>query len=245
MICIGISASVSAVSPPPLIGFLLSLFPWHGVHWLYDSFSYKHIDDKGDVWSRSWKRNQEPLIGRPEQKNPISKVSTKSIRDGDSESKSEKSDLPNNRKTDHRKLFRIRTVIYMVTKFVFISAYVMAFVIHLLAVILSMPYLKDLQYYMLMTSFLATQCLNFFALLYIVIETCVKCSFAEKMPFLLKFLAPFCFSNACRAMIEIDPQLDKDMGNFKYAVTYLWLYWMVFMVIFFLNELTLGDFANE
>ena len=31
-----------------------SLFPWHGVCWLYDKFQVCHIEDKGDVWKKTW-----------------------------------------------------------------------------------------------------------------------------------------------------------------------------------------------
>lgn len=38
---------------------LINVFPWHGVSWLYDSLMPHKIDDKGDVWKRSWTSGTE------------------------------------------------------------------------------------------------------------------------------------------------------------------------------------------
>ena len=32
----------------------LSSFPWHNVPWLYDCVSPSHIDDKDDLWVKTW-----------------------------------------------------------------------------------------------------------------------------------------------------------------------------------------------
>ena len=35
---------------------LLSAFPWHNVAWLYDTVSPDHIEDKDDLWVKTWGR---------------------------------------------------------------------------------------------------------------------------------------------------------------------------------------------
>ena len=53
---------------------LFSLFPWHGVSWLYGRFQVSHIEDKGDVWKKTWGRQVRMIHegGHPNPKQPHS-----------------------------------------------------------------------------------------------------------------------------------------------------------------------------
>ena len=47
-----------------------SLSPWHGVSWLYDKYLVCHVEDKGDVWKKTWGRQYRIIHegGHPEPK---------------------------------------------------------------------------------------------------------------------------------------------------------------------------------
>ena len=36
------------------IGMFLNAFPWHGVAWLYDTVMPDQIEDKDDLWVKTW-----------------------------------------------------------------------------------------------------------------------------------------------------------------------------------------------
>ena len=38
----------------PKIGMFLNAFPWHGVAWLYDTVMPDQIEDKDDLWVKTW-----------------------------------------------------------------------------------------------------------------------------------------------------------------------------------------------
>ena len=35
-------------------GLFINAFPWHNVAWLYDTVRPEHIEDKDDLWVKTW-----------------------------------------------------------------------------------------------------------------------------------------------------------------------------------------------
>ncbi len=131
----------------------------------------------------------------------------------------------------------MKIVIFVISKLLFTLTFILSLSLHSYAVAASLKNSSDdIEFAMIISSFVSCGVLSVGVIVYVIYHSAIRCKVGCRIPFLAKFIAPFCLSSATRALIEANAK-DSDFANSaKIVASYFWIYLIAFLLLFALLE---------
>lgn len=220
-----------------IVGFIISLFPCHNVPWLRDRFVYEHVEDKDDVWIKFSTKERENLpLKRDYDKNSpafLNDIKNYDTKDPGRVGRQRSSSPPPS--FDERMWRTIKDIVSGVSNVMIVFVFGIALISQIYAFFSTLYEREGLEFWINISTFLNNFLLIVGSFIYMFIFVGWRCHLSHEIPLLVKFLAPFCLSNAALAVFNA-PGESVLPRYYKVAIAYVWVYAIGIMIVLFLVE---------
>ncbi|TRY80092.1 hypothetical protein TCAL_17091 [Tigriopus californicus] len=219
-----------------LVGFIFSLFPWHCVPWLLDRFEYAHVEDKDDVWIRFNAQGRvHPPLKHPDVEDG-SPASLNGIKFHETQNKTRvrRPSAPP-LSFDEQMWKSTRDIVSGVCNVMIFATFGISLMSQIYAFFSALDKREGLEFWINISTWITNLLLILCAILYLFFYVGWRCHLSHHVPLLIKFLAPFCLSNAALAVFNVSAESELPR-YYKVIMSYIWIYSIGIMVILVILE---------